>query len=235
MGAQEPLTPAAPRRRRHRILVGAAWAAVVGGYQLWAWRSGLGPTESVRRLVEVLQDSAWGLVVYSVVYVLRPLVLFSAAVLTVAGGFLFGPWIGLAVVLVASNASAMLAFGIGRWFGAPAPAGGMAAGSLERYAHRLRTRSFATVVVLRLLLVPYDLVSYLAGFLRIGPAAFLLGTAVGSLPGTVAFVLFGASIEQFGGGVPSIDARTLAASAILMVASLVMVRVVRRREAADAA
>lgn len=223
------------RRRRHRWAVAGLWVALIGGYQVWAWRAGLGPAESARRLVDALQGSAWGPAVFTVLYLVRPLLLFSAAVLTVAGGFLFGPWLGLAVVVVASNASAMVAYGIGRWFGTGALAEGTEGRRIARYADRLRTRSFETVVVLRLLLVPYDLVSYLSGFLRIAPVSFLAGTAIGSIPGTVAFVLFGASVERFDGGVPSLDPRTLAASAALLAASLLLVRVVRRREAvADA-
>ena len=237
MGAEEPLTPApGTRRRRHRIAVAALWILLIGGYQLWAWRSGLGPAESARRLVEAIQDNAWGPLVFTAVYLLRPLLLFSAAVLTVAGGFLFGPWLGMAVVVVAANASAMVAYLVGRWFGTGELTAGAEGRRLAGYAERLRSRSFETVAVLRLLLLPYDLVSYLCGFLRIRPWAFLAGTAIGSIPGTIAFVLAGASIEEFDGGVPSLDPRTLLASGVLLGVSLVLVRVVRRREAvADAA
>ena len=35
--------------------------------------------------------SAWGPLAFVAVYLVRPLIFFSAAVLTVAGGFLFGP------------------------------------------------------------------------------------------------------------------------------------------------
>ena len=44
---------------------------------------------------------------------------------------------------------------------------------------------------MRLVYVPYDLVNYLAGFLRIGWMPFILATALGSLPDTLSFVLFG--------------------------------------------
>ena len=218
------------RRHRHRIAVAALWVAIIAGYQLWAWRSNLGPAESVRRLVDALQGSGWGVAIYAGVYILRPLVLFSATVLTVAGGFLFGPWLGLAVVVVASNVSAMVAFAIGRWFGTGALTAGAEAGRLGRYAQRMRDRSFETVLILRLLLLPYDVVSYLAGFLRVGALPFFAATAIGSLPGTIAFVLFGASIEKFDGGVPSLDLRILGASVALLAVSLVLVRFVRRRE-----
>jgi len=224
--------PPGARRRRHRIAVAALWILLIGGYQLWAWRSGLGPGESARRLVDAIQGSVWGPVVFTLLYLARPLLLFSAAVLTVAGGFLFGPWLGLLVVFIASNASAMVAYAVGRWFGTGELTAGGEGRKLAAYADRMRSRSFETVLTLRLLLVPYDLVSYLAGFLRIRPWAFLAGTALGAVPGTVAFVLAGASIEEFDGGVPSLDPRTLVASGVLLVASLVLVRVVRRREVA---
>jgi uncharacterized membrane protein YdjX (TVP38/TMEM64 family) len=218
------------RRHRHRIGVAALWLAIIAGYQVWAIRSGLGPGESVRRLVDALQESTWGLVAYAGIYVLRPLVLFPATLLTIAGGFLFGPWLGLAVVLVASNVSALVAYGVGRWFGTGALTADVAQGRLARYVQRMRERSFETVLILRLLLAPYDVISYLAGFLRIGLVPFAAGTAIGSLPGTVAFVLFGASIEKFDGGIPSLDPKTLVASFVLLAISLALVRVVRRRE-----
>ena len=84
---------------------------------------------------------------------------------------------------------------------------------------------------MRLVYLPYDLVSYLAGALRIHPLAFLAGTAIGSAPATVAFVLFGASLESFDGGVPRIDAPVLIASGVMLVAGLAISHALRRRDA----
>ncbi len=218
------------QRHRHRIIVGLLWVAVVVGYQLWAWRSGTGPGESARRLVETLQDNAWGPLIFTGLYLVRPLLLFSAAVLTVAGGFLFGPWLGIAVVIVAANASAMVAFTIGRWFGVGSSEVESEGSQLKRFAGRLRQRGFETILIMRLVLLPYDLVSYMAGLLRVKPMTFLAGTALGALPGTVAFVLAGASITTFDGGLPEIEPITLIASLAILVVSLVLARLVRRRE-----
>lgn len=222
--------PRSSRRSRHRVALLVMWVAVIGIYQVWALRNGVGPGKAVERLVDALQGSAWGPVVFAAAYLLRPLLLFSAAVLTVAAGFLFGAGFGLLLVIIVSNASAMVAYAIGRWFAGDQVLEGESGGRLAGYAERLRTRSFETTLILRLLLVPYDLVSYLAGFLRIRPLPFLAGTAVGSIPGTVAFVLAGASIDDFDGGVPSLDWRTLSASIGLLAVSLISVRVLRRRE-----
>lgn len=203
---------------------------MLGGLGLWALASGLGPGDAATRLVDGLEGTTWGPVIFVAAYLVRPLVLISAAALTVAAGFLYGPVLGLALVVVASNGSAMVAYAVARWVGAGALAREDGEGLASRYATRLRTRSFETVVLMRLLFLPYDLVSYLAGALRIRPWQFLAGTALGSAPGTVAFVLAGASLERFDGDLPGLDLTTLAAAAALAVASLVLARALRRRE-----
>lgn len=220
------------RGRRQRLVVVTAWLALAAGTVLWATTQGLGPGEAATRLVEAIEGSAWGPLAFVVVYLARPLIFFSAAVLTVAGGFLFGAAAGIALVVLASNGSAMIAYGLARWLGAGALADPSAAGRLARWAGRLRERSFETVLVMRLLLLPYDLVSYLAGGARIRAGHFLAATAIGSAPATVAFVLFGASLESFDGGVPTIDVPILVASGALLVIGLALARILRRREAA---
>ena len=57
---------------------------------------------------------------------------------------------------------------------------------------------------MRLLFLPYDLVNYVCGALRITWSSFLLATALGSLPGTVSFVLLGASLERVDQGLDGI-------------------------------
>lgn len=218
--------------REHRIAAAVAWACLVAGVAAWAAASGTSPAEAATALVDAIQGSAWGAAAFVAVYLARPLIFFSAAVLTVAGGFLFGAVAGLALVLLASNGSALVAYGVARWLGGGRPDDPADARRLARWTRRLRERSFETVIVMRLLFLPYDLVSYLAGAARIHPLAFLAGTAIGAAPATVAFVLAGASLESFDGGVPSVDAPVLVASGILLVVGVGAAEVLRRREAA---
>lgn len=228
-----PAPPADALRRRRivqRVVAAGLWAALVAGVLSWAVAQDLSPGEAATRLVDAISGSAWGPVVFVAVYVLRPLVFFPASVLTVAGGFLFGAAGGLVLVLLASNASALVAYGLARWLGDGALADRDAAGRLARWTRRMRERSFETVLVMRLIFLPYDLVSYLAGAARIHLGAFIAATALGSAPATVAFVLFGASLEDFDGGVPAIDLPVLVASGVILVAGLGLARILRRRE-----
>ncbi len=130
---------------------------------------------------------------------------------------------------MASNGSAMVAYSVARWLGRGSLEAGGEDSRWSRHAQRMRARGFETVLVLRLLHLPFDLVSYLAGAARVHPASFLAATALGSAPTTVALVLFGASLESFDGGVPRVDPAVLIASGALLAAALGVSHVLRRR------
>jgi uncharacterized membrane protein YdjX (TVP38/TMEM64 family) len=176
----------------------------------------------------------WGVLAYVAVYLVRPIVLFPASLLTIVGGILFGPVLGVLVVVIAANGSAMLAYGVGRLLGRAPDSGHRDAlddSVARRWSKRMRDNSFETVLLMRLLFLPYDFVNYLSGILRLHWLPFLLATAIGSLPGTVSFVLLGASLDSVGEGISGIDPVTLGASLFIFAASLLATRLLRRRQA----
>lgn len=206
------------------------WLASIGGYQWYAAHNGLSPLDVVRHLVGFLGHNMYGPPLYILIYTVRPLLLFPGSLLTVAGAIVFGPVWGMLLVIIGSNASALLAYTVGRFFGQGMVQAGGSGGVVQRYADRMRANGFETVFLMRLLFVPYDAVNYLAGFLHIRWLPFIVATALGSLPGTAAIVLFGASITSFDGGLPSFNPTVLVASVVLFVASLVVSRLLKRRD-----
>jgi uncharacterized membrane protein YdjX (TVP38/TMEM64 family) len=157
------------RRHGRKLLALTFWVLLLGGYQLYAWRSDLTPVEAVRVLVGFMENGVAGAIVFLAVYTVRPLILFPASVLTVGAGFVFGPILGVVLTVVGSNASATVAYLAGRYFGEGLV---RSEGVVRRYTGRLRENSFETVLTMRLVFVPYDLVNYLTGILRIAPLAF---------------------------------------------------------------
>lgn len=215
-----------------KLLGLAIWLGLLAAYWQYTRVNGITPLESVQRLVEFMASSGAGVLVYILVYMLRPVLFFPATLLTLAGGYLYGPVLGVAVVVVASNLSSLVAYNIGRFFGAGILDQSANSGVLQQYAERMRRNSFETVLIMRFIFLPYDLVSYFSGFLRIRWQGFLLATALGSIPGTIAFVLFGASIEGgFTGELPQLNGTMLLVGALMFVVSLALSRWFRRREA----
>ena len=223
-----------------RGIVAAIWISAIVAWQVYQSSNGLSTTETAQRFIDTVGESWWGVFAYVLVYLARPIVLFPASILTIVGGILFGPVVGVLVVVVAANASAMIAYGVGRLLGhAPGADDGAVvddtASFLQRWSSRMRNNSFETVLIMRLLFLPYDLVNYVSGILRLRWLPFLLATALGSLPGTVSFVLLGASIDSVDEGLGGIDPAILVASVVIFVVSLVLARLLRRRQPPTAA
>jgi uncharacterized membrane protein YdjX (TVP38/TMEM64 family) len=88
-------------------------------------------------------------------------------------------------------------------------------------------------MIMRFIFLPYDAVSYLAGFLRIKFWPFILATALGSIPGTIAFIGFGASIESFNGALPKLNPVTLGVSVVIFIISIALSRMFKKKEEVD--
>ncbi len=225
--------PSFVRRHRRKLAALCFWLSLLGGYQLYAWRAGLTPLETARRLVDFMANSAVGELGFVALYTACPLVLFPVGPLAVVAGFVFGPVKGIVLTLLGTTISASFAYLVGRCFGKGLFSSGESTRIAGRYADRMRANGFESVLITRFTFLPFDLINYLAGFLRIGWKPFILASTLGSLPGTVSFVLFGASIEMLG-DTPKLDPWTLLAAVVILVGSLSLSRYLKRRERGNA-
>jgi len=204
-----------------RLAALLVWVGLLFGYQWYAWRQDVGVLGTVQHLIDAMSSGLAGPLIYIVFYALRPLILFPASLLTVAAGFVFGPVLGLFFTVLGSNISASVAYLAGRYFGRGFQDSNRTSNTLQGYAERLQKNSFESVLILRLIFVPFDAVNYAAGLLHVRYRPFVLATVLGSLPGTTSFVLFGASIQgSFTNGTPDLNLWILLASALIAAGSL---------------
>jgi uncharacterized membrane protein YdjX (TVP38/TMEM64 family) len=236
-----PLPPAHTSfwgRHWQKIIAVIIWVTIVGSFFAYS-RTTYGTffafNSTLRDLIGLLESPA-GPFFYVLIYALRPLAFFSAVVITLLGGAIWGPVWGVVFTIIAANTSASVAYLLGRILGQDMIDESETEGVIAGYAHRLRRNAFTTILIMRLVYLPYDLVNYLSGFLKISYRPFILATALGSLPGTTTFVLAGASVDLadvFAGDIsPSVlNPWALAASAVLFVVSLYFSRWLKQREA----
>ena len=222
--------PSFMKKHGQKLIALFFWIILIAAYQWYAITNELSPLEVVQRLLGFLNQGLWGPLIYIILYTIRPLILFPSTLLTLAGGFVFGPILGIVYTIIASNLSSTVAFYVGRYFGKDLLKDDQSDTLVQRYARRMRENSFETVMVMRFIFLPYDAVSYLAGFLNIKFWPFILATALGSIPGTIAFVGFGASIESFTGLVPQINPLTLGFSVAIFIVSIALSRIFKKRE-----
>jgi uncharacterized membrane protein YdjX (TVP38/TMEM64 family) len=207
------------------------WLVLILAFVAYSSHNNLTPLAATRELMNALANVPIGTrgAVFIAIYTLRPLIFFPASLLTLGIGALCGPLWGIIFAVIGSNLSATLAYFVGRLLGQDVVEA-KNENALQRYLQRMRQNSFETIFVMRLIFLPYDLVNYAAGFLKINYGAFILATILGSLPGTISFVLFGAS-SGLEGGAPKFDWRILALSVVIFVVSVLVSRLVKRREA----
>lgn len=177
-----------------------------------------GDLATVRRAVAA--SGAWGPVVFVVLHVVLTLVPVPKNLLAGIAGALFGLGAGSALSWGGAVASAWVTFELAGRLGADA-VDGITGARVERVRRVLRERGLLAVVIARLTpLVPFTVVNYGAGVSRVGRRDYLLGTALGVVPGTVAYVAVGASAGQ--------DATTIllagGAGVLLLVAAGVLAR-----------
>lgn len=117
-------------------------------------------------------------------------------VLTMAGGFLFGTWLGAALAVPAATAGACVLFLAVR--SALAPALARRAGPLmDRLRTGLQRDGFWYLLSLRLLpVVPYPVGSIAPALVGTRLPTFAAATALGILPGTVVFAGIGAGLGR---------------------------------------
>jgi uncharacterized membrane protein YdjX (TVP38/TMEM64 family) len=223
-------------RHWQEIVAGAIWVGLLGALLAYIRLNDLTIGDALRQLVALMQ-TPYGPLIYTLAYALRPLTFFSATVLTLSAGAIYGPVWGIVFTVIAANSSATVAYLMGRVLGNGVSDVSTSTGVVQRYADRMRQSSFETTLIMRFIFLPYDLVSYLAGFLRIGYRPFILATILGSLPGTVSFVLAGASVpiaDILANRVrPAFNPWSLAVSIALLVVSIAFSRYLKRREAQE--
>lgn len=126
----------------------------------------------------------------------------GGAVLTVAGGFLFGPVLGACYAVVGATAGATLLFLAARH----ACAGALRArvgGFVARMEDGFRRHALNYLLFLRLVpLFPFWLVNLVPAFLNVRLSTYVIGTFVGIIPATLVFALVGdgiAAVLETGG------------------------------------
>jgi len=146
-------------------------------------------------LDQVARHFAVAAVGFAVIYIVAvALSVPGGAVLTIAGGFLFGKWIDTALVLVAATIGATLLFLAARTALAPLLRA-RAAPWLVRLEAGFRSDAFSYLLVLRLVpLFPFVVVNLVPAFLGVSLRVFMLATLIGIIPGTFVYATVGSGL-----------------------------------------
>lgn len=133
-----------------------------------------------------------GGVVFVLLYAAITLTPMPKNVLSIAAGLVYGFGWGLLLVYLGALVGAAVAFALGRWLGRDAVES-YTGSRVARFDELVRRRGFAAVLGVRLIpIIPFTAINYGAGLTAVRLRDYALGTALGIIPGTVAYVALGA-------------------------------------------
>lgn len=220
------------RRYRRLLLIALVWLVMLGVFWFLAWHNHRGAGEFWSRGLHFMSHNPYGVLILLAGYLIAPMLFVSTALLAASAGFLYGAVGGFALALLGVNLAAAWTYFIGRSLnrGQP-PVDGPPQNRLQRWMRRLRHNGFETALIMYLIFIPFELITYLSGFVRVPYRAFAPATLLGTVPGTLTAALFGASLHRFNiDSGPKINLWALAGSALIFAFSLVGSRVLRRRQ-----
>ncbi|MEN3976868.1 VTT domain-containing protein [Emcibacter sp. SYSU 3D8] len=171
---------------------------------------------------------------FTLVYaVVAALSLPGAAIMTMAAGLLFGPFLGAALAVAGASAGATLLFLIART-SLGELLRGRAEGTLARLRDGFRKDAFNYLLFLRLVpLFPFWLINLVAAFLDIRLRTFVLGTVIGIIPGAAIYAGVGNGIGSILESGQTPDADIILSSPVLIpllaLAALSLVPIIYRR------
>lgn len=153
--------------------------------------------DQVKHFVE--QDPQLTSLYLIIAKIIGAILLFPGTPLTLLAGATLGVFWGSVVSIIGNTLGAAAAFFISRYFlrnyvtktiYAKYPA-------IQKYETRFFNRGLMTVIFLRLIpLFPFNALNYLLGVTQVKTKDYLMGTAFGIIPGTIAFVYFGNAITM---------------------------------------
>ncbi len=206
-------------RRRRSLLVAAGLAAVavlVATLPLRQWLVAL--AESVERA------GPSGAVAFTACYALGTVVFVPRAALNLLAGWLFGGVLGTALAVLASMVGSVIAFLIGRRLLPDAIDAALSRISPLRALDVVARRHPIRLTMLwhLSLVLPFALINYYMGAIRVRLVDFLIGKAIGVFPATTAYVLVGTLLPDLvafaAGELPAEGARIQLVAATIGVA-----------------
>lgn len=134
----------------------------------------------------------WGYLMYVILFLLSiPLPLPSTPV-AIAGGYVFGVWIGTLLTIIGTIIGGSIAFLLIRYYGEPLLEKVVSKHHLHHFNHIFRKRGTnGAIIALAIPAFPSDAVEFMLGLTKIRYHAFLLVIILGNIPRSLLIVALG--------------------------------------------
>jgi uncharacterized membrane protein YdjX (TVP38/TMEM64 family) len=195
----EPMDARSVKRGPSWGRLAAIVGALVGLTALWQFTPLAGYLEGTRITgwARDLGREWWVPIVTVIAYTPASYVMFPRPLITLFAVIAFGPIWGFICAMLGIEIAAWSSYVVGRRLD-PGTVRRLAGAKLERILQVLRRRGLLAMTALRLVpLAPFAVEGVVAGAIRMRLWEFMLGTAIGILPGTLTSTIFGDQLQAW--------------------------------------
>jgi len=174
----------------------------------------------------VLSFGIYAPLIFIVLFTLAPLIFFPDGILALSGGLIFGFGWGSFYIIIGALCGGTLSFYLARMYGTKMHEK-LANEKLINFQKSVKKHGFIMILLLRLVpLVPFNIISYSAGFSTIRYRDFIFATLLGMSPGVLVYANIGAQSLSFGSREFWFS---IALLVVLVVISLLLKHTVKKR------
>lgn len=137
----------------------------------------------------------WAPVLFIALYVVATVAFIPGLLVTMMAGLAFGPWWGTLIVSIGSTIGATLAFIVARYIARESVESFLSKQAwFIKFKDSIEENGFNFVVFVRLVpIFPFNGLNYACGLVPLKIKDYILGSMLGMLPGTFAYVYLGAT------------------------------------------
>lgn len=183
------------------------------------------------------ESGFWAPLIFMLIYVCATVLFLPGAVVTLAGGAIFGPVLGVIVNLTGATIGAAFSFLIARylasdWVSNRAEKG--SGGIIDKLVRGVEAEGWRFVAFVRLVpLFPFNLLNYALGLTRIRFIEYFVATYIFMLPGAIAYTYIGYAGREALAGEEGVINTVLIALALFAAALFIPRLIVRVRRGVD--
>jgi len=191
------------------------------------YKSGIISYEQVVAIKEFVQGfGIYAPLIFIILFTLAPLIFFPDGILALSGGLIFGFGWGSVYIIIGALCGGTLSFYLARLYGKKMHEK-LSHEKLINFQKSVKKHGFIMILLLRLVpLVPFNIISYSAGFSTIRYRDFFFATLLGMSPGVLVYANIGAQSLAFGSREFYISVGLLV---VLVVVSMVLKQRVKKR------
>lgn len=145
----------------------------------------------------ILECGQYSFLVFILLYTVKPVILIlPTAVLAIAAGSIYGPFIGSIVNLIGCFISATICFYLSRFMGSGF-LDKLLKGKALKLDSNIEKHGFKIMTIMRLSIIfPFDALSYAAGITKMKYRDFIAGTMLGFLPEMISYAYAGENLSN---------------------------------------